>query len=160
MILIYFPAISFEEFGFTPESFSITVNLGVIAALIIFVIIHELLHLIFIPNFIKSTKTYVGLTLYGGFVVTEEKITKSRYILNTIAPFLVASIALTFVLDIFGLLASTVKLFALLNAMASSVDMLNLLLVMKQVPNNTVLINNGPKTYWKKLQIKKPSLIQ
>ena len=140
--------ISFEEFGFTPDSFSITINLGMIIALIAVIIIHELLHLVFIPNFTRSSKTFVGLTLHGGFVITEEEIAKSRYILISIAPFLIGSIILPFSLGIFGLLTPPVKLLVLLNAMASSVDILNLLLVLKQVPQNAILINNGPKTYW------------
>lgn len=149
VFMVIFSIISFEEFGFTPNSFSITINLGMIIALIILIIIHELLHLVFIPNFKRSSKTFVGLTFYGGFVVTEEEIAKSRYILISIAPFLIASIILPSILGVFGLLTPSVKLLVLLNAMASSVDILNLLLVIKQVPTNAVLKNNGPKTYWK-----------
>ena len=51
-----FSTISLKEFGLTLDSFSITINLGVIIALVLLIIIHELLHLIFIPNFISSTK--------------------------------------------------------------------------------------------------------
>ena len=144
-----FSTISLEEFGFTPDSFSITINLGVIVALFILLIIHEVLHLIFIPNFISSSKTYVGLAIFGGFVYTEEEIVKSRFILITMAPFLLVSIILPIVLGFFGVLTSPVKLLILLNAMASSVDILTLLLIMMQVPNKAILKNNGPKTYWK-----------
>ncbi len=144
-----FSTISLEEFGFTPDSFSITINLGVIIALILLIIIHELLHLIFIPNFISSSKTYVGLAIFGGFAFTEEEIVKSRFILITVAPFLIGSIILPIILGIFGVLTSPLKLLVLLNAMASSVDMLTLLLVMMQVPSKAILKNNGPKTYWK-----------
>lgn len=37
--------------------------------------------------------------------------------------------------------------------MASSVDMLNLLLVIKQLPKNATLKSNGPDTYWKNIQM-------
>jgi len=151
MAIRVFSTISWEEFGFTPDSFSITINLGGILALILLVIFHELLHLIFIPNFIASKKTYVGLTLLGGFVVTEEEIERARFILITLAPFLIISVILPVILGLFGLLTSALKLLILLNAMASSVDMLNLLLVIKQVPNKAMLKNNGSKTYWKTL---------
>ncbi len=150
LALSVFSTISFEEFGLTPDSFSVTFNLGMIITLIIFVIIHELLHLIFIPNFMRSSKTFVGLTFYGGFVVTEEELLKSRYILISIAPFLIASIFLPLALGVLGLLTPFVKLLVLLNAMASSVDILNVMLVIRQVPAKTILKNNGPKTYWKK----------
>ncbi len=144
-----FSTISFEEFGFTPDSFTITINFGVIILIILIIVIHELLHLLFIPNFIRSDKTYVGLIWLGGFVVTEEVIAKSRYILITIAPFVIISIIAPLILGALGLLTTPVKLFVLLNALASSVDMLNLLIIIKQVPGNSVLKQNGSKTYWK-----------
>lgn len=151
MFIRTFSTISLEEFGFTPDAFSITINLGVIFALIILIIIHELLHLIFIPNFINSTKTYVGLAVFGGFVFTEEEIGKSRFILITVAPFLLGSIILPIILGIFGILLPPLKLLILLNAMASSVDILTLVLIVKQVPNKAMLKNKGLKTYWKTL---------
>jgi len=151
MAIRVFSTISWEEFGFTPDSFTITINLGVIILLIFLIIVHELLHLIFVPNFISSRKTYVGLAIFGGFVYTEEDIGKSRFILITVAPFLLVSIILPIILGLSGVLTTPVKLFIILNAMASSVDMLNLLLVILQVPNKAVLKNNGMKTYWKTL---------
>ena len=101
-----------------------------------------------IPNFVKSEKTYIGITLFGGFVLTEEEISKSRYVLVTIAPFVIISIILPLVLGSLGLLTTTLKFLIILNAMASSVDLLNLL-VIKQVPKNALLKGNGPNTYWK-----------
>jgi len=141
--------ISFEEFGLANGSLSMSINLDIIFALLILIVTHELLHLVFIPNFIRSTKTFVGITFYGGFVATEEEIVKSRYLLITIAPFLVGSILLPFILGVLGLLTSTFKLLILLNAMASSVDILSFLLIVKQVPAKAIVKNNGPKTYWK-----------
>ncbi len=149
IVIRIFSTFSLEEFGFTPDSFSVTINLGVIIALILVVIFHEVLHLVFIPNFLSSAKTYVGLTIFGGFVVTEEEIAKSSYILITIAPFIIGSIILPFIAGAAGLLTPAVKILVLLNAMASSVDILNLLFIIKQVPRNAILKNNGPKTYWK-----------
>jgi hypothetical protein len=43
------------------------------------------------------------------------------------------------------LLTPPVKLLALLNAIASSVDILNLLLVLMQVPQNAILKKTGQK---------------
>jgi hypothetical protein len=149
LIIKLFSSISFEEYGFLPYSFSLTINLGMLWGLIPLVVMHELLHLIFIPNFVRSPTTFIGLTLYGGFVVTEEEITKSRYMLITMAPFIIGSILLPSLLGVTGLLTPTIKLLVLLNAMASSVDVLNALFIIKQVPRSAILKNNGPKTYWK-----------
>ncbi|MDR7079835.1 magnesium-transporting ATPase (P-type) [Neobacillus niacini] len=148
-IISIISSISLSEFGFTSNSISISINLGIIFWLVLLVILHELLHLIFIPQFIQSEKTYVGLTLFGGFVVTEEEIPKSRYLFITIAPFMILSIILPLLLGVFGLLTPTLKFLIVLNSMASSVDILNLLLIIKQVPNHAILKNNGTNTYWK-----------
>ncbi|MFF0830493.1 DUF3267 domain-containing protein [Brevibacillus sp. NPDC003359] len=150
-IIHIFSPLTLQEFGLTSGSFSISINLGVIFFILALVIIHECLHLIFIPNFMRSEKTWMGLTLFGGFVATEEKIPKARYILITIAPFIIISVMLPFLLGIFGWLTTTFKFLILLNALASSVDMLTLFLVMKQVPKQATLISNGQKTYWKSL---------
>ncbi|WP_338323605.1 DUF3267 domain-containing protein [Halobacillus salinus] len=113
------------------------------------IVIHELLHLVFVPNFIKSDKTYIGLTYFGGYVLTEESIAKSRYLLVTVAPFVILSILLPITLGLLGILTPLLKVLILINAMASSVDILNLILLLTQVPKAAVLKNNGTKTYWK-----------
>lgn len=148
-IINIFSTISLNEFGVASDSISITINLGVIIWVFSLIILHELLHLIFIPKFIKSQKTFIGLTLFGGYVLTEEKISKSRYILVSVAPFVIISIILPIVLSIIGILTPTLKFLILLNSLASSVDILNVILL-AQVPRKTVLTNNGTKTYWKK----------
>lgn len=86
-IINIFSDISLREFGLTTEGVFITIDLVSLLLIIFLVILHELIHLIFIPNFIKSEKTWIGLTLFGGFVATEEEISKSRCVLITIAPF-------------------------------------------------------------------------
>lgn len=148
-VINIFSSISLSDFGLTPDAISITINLSSIFWLILLLILHELLHLIFIPNFTKSKKTYIGLTLFGGFVLTEEEISKSRYLFITIAPFVIISIILPLVLGLLGLLTTTLKFLIILNAMASSVDLLNLLLIIKQVPKNAFIKGNGLNTYWK-----------
>jgi len=147
-VINIFSNLSLKEFGFTSNTISININLVDILLVVLLLIIHELLHLIFIPNFIKSEKTIIGLTWFGGFVVTEEKIEKSRFIWITIAPFITISVILPLVLSYCGLLTTTLKFLIILNSMASCVDMLNLLLIIKQVPQDGALKSNGQKTYW------------
>ncbi|WP_026561837.1 DUF3267 domain-containing protein [Bacillus sp. J37] len=151
-VINIFSTISLSDFGQTSDSFTLTINLSVILWLFLLLILHEFLHLIFIPNFIKSDKTFVGITMFGGFVITEEALSKSRYILITIAPFIIISVILPLLLSVFGLLTPILKFLILLNSLASSVDMLNLLLIIKQIPKNAILKSNGPYTYWKHVQ--------
>jgi len=148
-VINIFSSISLSDFGFTSDGIAITINISIILGIALLLIIHELLHLMFIPNFMQSEKTSVGLTLFGAFVITEEEISKSRYIFITIAPFIILSLILPLILSVFGLLTTTLKFLVILNAMGSSVDLLNLLLIMKQVPKNAILTSNGPNTYWK-----------
>jgi len=151
-VINIFSTISLSDFGLTSDSFTLTINLSVILWLFLLLILHEFLHLIFIPNFIKSDKTFVGITMFGGFVITEEALSKTRYILITIAPFIIISVILPLLLSVFGLLTPILKFLILLNSLASSVDMLNLLLIIKQIPKNAILKSNGPYTYWKHVQ--------
>ncbi|HGE5782131.1 TPA: DUF3267 domain-containing protein [Bacillus pseudomycoides] len=153
-----FSDISLREFGLTTEGVFITIDLVSLLFIIFLVILHELIHLIFIPNFIKSEKTWIGLTFFGGFVATEEEISKPRFVLITIAPFFIISILTPLLLSVFGALTTTLKWLILSNSMASSVDMLTLLLILKQVPPNGILRNNGSKTYWKCTKVKAQTL--
>ncbi|WP_068984440.1 DUF3267 domain-containing protein [Lysinibacillus xylanilyticus] len=151
-VINIFSSISWRDFGFTSGGISININLSVILGIVFLLIIHELLHLMFIPNFMKSEKTSVGLTLFGAFVMTEEKISKPRYMFITIAPFTIISVIFPLILSICGLLTATIKFLIILNSMGSSVDLLNVLLIMKQVPKNATLTSNGANTYWKNAQ--------
>lgn len=153
-VINIFSSIFLRDFGFSSGAITITIKFSIILWLALLMIIHELLHLMFIPNFMKSEKTFVGLTLLGAFVITEEEISKSRYIFITVAPFIILSIILPLILSVVGLLTTTLKILVILNAMGSSVDLLNLLLIMKQVPKHATLTCNGPNTYWKKDQTK------
>ncbi|MFF2797543.1 DUF3267 domain-containing protein [Lysinibacillus xylanilyticus] len=148
-VINIYSSISWRDFGFTSGGISININLSVILGIVFLLIIHEFLHLMFIPNFMKSEKTSVGLTLFGAFVMTEEKISKPRYMFITIAPFMIISVIFPLILSICGLLTTTIKFLIILNSMGSSVDLLNVLLIMKQVPKNATLTSNGANTYWK-----------
>ena len=76
------------------QTITLNINLQDVAYLIGLVFIHELIHLVFIPGFLVSDKTFLGITYFGGFVYSEEEISKSRYILITLAPFILLSIIL------------------------------------------------------------------
>jgi hypothetical protein len=149
-IIYLFSSFSVNELSFiTDNSFAITINFGLIPLMVLFVVIHELLHLIFIPNFIKSTDTYIGLTLFGGYVHTEQILTKARFLLISIAPFFILSIFLPFGIGNLGLLTGTMIFLIILNSFGSCVDTLGFILVLVQVPKKAIIRNNGTRTYWK-----------
>ncbi|MCD4728036.1 MAG: DUF3267 domain-containing protein [Pirellulales bacterium] len=151
-IIRTFDSITFEEFGIGSDSVDIPFNLVYLLGFVLILIIsHELMHLVFMPNFIKSKKTYIGLTYFGGYVYSEEIVTKIRFIIMIIAPFFIISIILPIILSFFGLLTTFIKLIVLANAASSSVDILCLILILMYVPSGASLANNGSKGYWKKL---------
>ncbi len=152
LIIKIFDSITFEEFGISPDSMGFSINLVyVLGFILILIISHELMHLIFMPNFIKSKKTYIGLTYFGGYAYSEEIVTKIRLIIIGIAPFFIISIILPIILSFFGLLTPFIKLIVLANAASSSVDILSLITILIYVPSGASLVSNGSKDYWKKL---------
>ncbi len=133
---------------FYTGSFSITIRLDYILFAYLLIFLHELIHAVIIPGFRKSDKTYFGIRPWGGFVFTTEKLGKSRFLLISLAPFLVLSVFLPVVLGLLGLLNGLIAFLVLLNAVASSVDLLNAFLILIQVPGGSTVVNNGFETYY------------
>ncbi len=138
----------------TVDSFEIVVNINIktvlyIIILFVFMMIHELIHAVWIPNFSKSDKTYFGINGLFGFVFTREPLKKSRFILISIMPFIILSVILPMVLNLFQLLNGYTMFLCMLNAMGSCVDFFNAILIGVQVPNGRTIVNNGFETYYK-----------
>lgn len=134
-------------------SLSFTVNLFTLIYVVIiylFMVVHEFLHACFIPNVIKSDKTYWGINVLFGFVFTTEKIKKGRFLISSIMPFILLSIILPFILNILGWLNGFTILLCLINSIGSCIDCLNICLVATQVPNGAYIVNNGFETYFRK----------
>ena len=129
-------------------SWSFTIRFDYIIYVYMFIVAHEFIHLLFIPNFYRSEKTFFGIKPWGGFVFTTEKLSKGRFLLVTVAPFVIISILMPFVLGLAGLLSGFLVFIVFLNAFSSSVDMLNAFTIVIQVPNGSMIVNNGFETYY------------
>ena len=146
-----------KEFLNNNNDFNIVISINFITLLLyilvilLFTTIHEFIHACFIPNFLKSNKTYWGINILFGFVFTTEKIKKSRYIIISIMPFVLLSIILPLVLSILGCLNEFILFLCLVNTIGSSVDCLNIFIILSQVPNGSYIVNNGFETYFKQL---------
>jgi hypothetical protein len=154
MLIIFYLYPPLKEFLSSKQdySFSFTVNLLTLiyfVIILLFMTIHELFHACFIPNILKSDKTYWGVNVFCGFVFTTEKIKKGRFLIISIMPFILLSVIFPFILNILGWLNSYTILLCLINAMGSCVDCLNICLVAIQVPNGSYILNNGFETYFK-----------
>ncbi len=133
---------------FYSGSWYFTIRFDYIIYVYLLVIAHEFIHLVFIPNFYRSEKTYIGIKPWGGFVFSTEKFSKGRYILITVAPFVVLSIMATIILGLADLLNGFLLFLIFINALSSSVDILNAALIAIQVPNGSTIVNNGFETYY------------
>jgi hypothetical protein len=135
------------------QSITLEINIfNILAGLAIFfllLVIHEFLHALFIPDFINSDQTYWGLSISGGFVSTTKKITKTNFFVISIAPFILISFILPLILGLLGLMNAFIFFLVIFNAMASSVDILNLILILFQAPPKSFIINNGFETYYR-----------
>ncbi len=130
-------------------SWSFTIRFDYVIYVYLFIISHEVIHLLLIPNFYRSEKTYFGIKPWGGFVFTTEKLSKGRFLLVTVAPFVVISILIPVILGLADLLSGFLVFLIFLNAFSSSVDMLNAALIAIQVPNGSIIVNNGFETYYR-----------
>lgn len=154
MVIAYCIYPPIEEFINSKNSISVTLNINImtllyIAITFLFMTIHEFIHACFIPDFLKSDKTYWGINILFGFVCTTEKIKKSRYIIISIMPFILLSIIFPLILSTFGLLNEFILFLCLLNAMGSCIDFLNIWNILRQAPNGSYIVNNGGETYYK-----------
>jgi hypothetical protein len=141
----------FKELSSGLFSISISLDLktlGYAGVLLAFILAHELIHAAFIPNFIKSKNTSLGIRGFGGFVSTTEIIPRGRFILISIAPYLLLSVVLPIVLGVLSLFNGFWMFLIILNAMGSSVDFLNAALILFQTPRNSYIVNNGFETYY------------
>jgi hypothetical protein len=164
IILNLFSPFSLEEFGInSSQDIEITISfLDLVYFLglsIIIVLFHEIIHLAFVPDFLTSDKAFLGITYFGGFAYFEDVLSKSRFILILLAPFIAISIMLPGILGALNLLSPLVKFVILSNAMGSGVDILGLTLILIQVPAGAYLTCNGMKTYWKKIDSSIPESI-
>jgi hypothetical protein len=145
-----FVPVSFEYFGIAGTLFSFQIDLlPLLFSVLGILVAHELIHLLCIPDFIRSDTTYMGITYGGGFVYTEEQLTRTRYLIISFAPFITISIILPFILGMLNLLSPVIIGVLLLNSLGSSVDILIALHVLIQVPSRAYLVANGKDTYWK-----------
>ncbi|MBN1455695.1 MAG: DUF3267 domain-containing protein [Methanomicrobia archaeon] len=150
-IFTLFAAFSREDLGFAGPSFSLSfsISLPLVLGILAVLVCHELSHLLFIPNVLRSDSTGVGMTVLGAVVYTEEVLSRSRHLLISIAPFAIISVLVPIVLGIAGLLTPAFFVPILLNSLGSSVDLLIAMLVLTQVPAGASLVSNGRVTCWK-----------
>ena len=126
-------------------------------AMLSFIPLHELLHLMWHPRFGTSDQSILVIwpskLLFG--VYYEGCMSRTRWLLMRIAPFVFLSILPTVFIAIFQYVAfaHTTKTFMevvmVLNAVGSGADVAATLLVASQVPHSASVCFRGGKAYWR-----------
>lgn len=138
------------------NGFRMEIKLGILELIfyllmmIAFLILHEFIHLLFMPNFLKSERTFWGMRVTYFFALTEEEMSKFRMITVFAAPLVLLSFILPAFLNILGIMNGFIVLLCVLNAGGSYVDVFFIILVLFQIPNRSVVKNNGAVTFYKK----------
>lgn len=154
MTILFLISISRELSNSISQTFSsnyinINIKFEYIILIYLYILFHEIIHLVFIPQFIKSKSTYISLKWWGGFVYTEENISKFRFLTITIMPFIILSFVIPIILIKIGINPIFILILSIINSAGSSVDILNFFLIMVQVPNKGIVKNVGIKTMFK-----------
>lgn len=137
-----------------PQGFSLEFSIGIeivyyLLVMLISLLIHEFIHAMFIPEVWKSNKTYWGFNGLFGFVFTEEILSKKRMVIISLMPLLILSFAVPFLLAASSHLNGYFIFLSVLNAGGACVDVLNVILILSQVPKDGSLIANGYATFYR-----------
>lgn len=130
------------------SSIVLNINFLYILYIYFYIFLHEIIHMICIPNFIKSNLTFISVKLWGGFVYTEEIINKQRYLLITILPFILLSFVIPLLMTILKINPKVILTLAIINSAGSSIDVLSFFLILFQIPKGSSIKNNGIKTFY------------
>ncbi|MDW2800469.1 DUF3267 domain-containing protein [Clostridium boliviensis] len=144
----------FQELLSGEQGFSMEITIGIeivyyLLGMFLCLVIHELIHAAFIPKVWKSDKTYWGFNGLFGFVFTEEVLSKKRMVVISLMPLLILSFAIPLLLAGAGLLNGYLVFLSVLNAGGACVDVLNVILILSQVPKGGDLVANGYATFYK-----------
>ena len=151
---MFFP--NFKEIiNYSDRGFAIEIRLDILKSVLYFVItimffvLHEFIHILFMPDFIKSKKTFWGMKALYFFAYTEENFSKRRAIIIFAAPLVILSFVLPFILNMVGLMSGFIAFLCVLNAGSSCMDVFYVILIFFKIPDNSMITNSGIETFYK-----------
>lgn len=129
-----------------------------IATLILFIPVHELVHALCCPGWGLSADTVLGIWLPKGFlyVFHDGPMSRNRFLFVLFAPYLFLSLLSLALIMIFRSIGWTPELIlgltwtSLLGSLLAGGDFVSLCtLLSSKVPSTALIRNNGQKSYWK-----------
>lgn len=132
------------------------IGLGIVLGIIP---IHELLHLVCFPGFGLGEKSIVGFwpKMFIPYVHYDGILSKKRFVLIASCPFVVLSITPLLSSFIKPDIPVVVVAVSYLNCLICGVDLISIFLIVKQVPSDAAMRNNGLYSYWRKQYRKNPA---
>jgi hypothetical protein len=114
--------------------------------------IHELLHLLCFPCFGLNKKSIIGFwpRMFGPYVYYNGALSRNRVMLISACPFIVLSIIPLLVSICTADIHVVIVAVSYLNGLSCGVDLLNILLLVKQVPSDALVRAKGYHSYWRK----------
>ena len=119
--------------------------------IILIVPIHEFLHAVIFKGGLTSKRVVFGFypKVFGFYAYYNGKITRHRYIIIAVFPFLMLTVIPLMVVTLFQVECKYLVEVIFASGMGSGMDILGIIIILRQVPRQSVLISSGMKTYWK-----------
>lgn len=124
-----------------------------LTTLFIAVVIHELIHVVCYPlSHLK--RVTIGIYPLLIYALYSGKLTKNRLLVVYVMPFLIISVLPLLYAQIFdlnenkNLLLKFLAVASIWNAGCSAGDIFGIYLISRRVPRGSVMVNNGPDTYF------------
>jgi hypothetical protein len=123
----------------------------VILFIFLIVPIHELAHAAGFKGGVMSRQVVFGFypKVLGCYAHYDGHIPRNRYVIVAALPFLILTIIPLALVAGFGLDHRSLTALVIANGLASSLDLLTIVIVLRETPRRSVLMNSGMKTYWK-----------
>ncbi|MGV8083813.1 MAG: DUF3267 domain-containing protein [Coriobacteriia bacterium] len=137
------------------EGFSIDVNLwqllGFAVAVVGFVLLHEVLHVI--PAVVAggSKDVVIGFwpKYFAPYVAFTGTLSRNVQLLSGVMPFLALTVVPIPLAMLFPQAAWWLVALSVVNALGSGADVIMVALLARQVPSASIVRNHGPATYWR-----------
>lgn len=125
--------------------------LTVAGVFLVIVPLHELVHAVCHPGRGGAAASVLGFwpRLFVPYAYYDDEMSRNRFLLVMVAPFLVLSPAPLLVTAVFAVTPAFLVTLSAVNALGSSVDLLGFALLGLQAPSSARVRNKGPRTWWR-----------
>lgn len=123
-------------------------NSSLIIGILIGMILHELLHIVVFPKFYKAKNLTMGIYSGGTYTFSDEIMSKARYCLMLMMPFITWSLLLPLFSALFHVISPIILVIAVFNGIASSLDIFTSLSILFKVPSNVTIATSGMEVYF------------